>query len=1380
MATNRRDVSLVVRAKDEATKAFESAAAALESLLGVNTKVGASATQTGTRLEDLAAIALTIDKAYGKISGAADNAAAAFARQQASITESKSQLAALKGQAEAAAAAIARLKSADAIVDAGRDQSGRIAQLTFLTEQYDRLQAQQAKLTGSIAAQEAALDRQRSSLQQIGSTAIAAAEAQERLAAEILVETDAMHKAAAAADHLSDVQQRINKLTGVDRQQSNSASASAEILAEVANRDHLIQKLKAEQAATAELAATQEAQRRAARLLPGDATTGKSARDSAAVFTAADEKVARDFEAQIRQNAQAAKEMDAAAARLRAQLDPMAEIQDRLNRELAEANALYKAGRISATELAGATKLLKANADNAAQSLGRMGAGSGKPTLFGLKPYELQNLSFQVNDVVTQLASGTSLTQTLAQQGGQLFQIFPKVGSSIIAAFKSPPVLLFGAALTAVVLGLKELQDQATRLREFTGVLQATADAGVAQAESLAKASDQLDRYGLSAKEAVAVVRTFLKEGINPDRITEFGVAAKNMAQVLGVDVKDAAKDLADAFTGGYDAIKKLDDAINFLSATQREHIRVLFEEGRAQEARAEAFRIVSERYDEGARNMRGPWSEAVRSLGNAWDAFIKLIANSPVITSMANALDQLGKSVTSVLNRLAGATTLNDINNDIELYYKRIGELNQHIANLGDPLGFKQRQIDDYAERIKKLYAEQKKLLEQEKQFSGQDTRSNGTEQQRKIDADIERADQKKLAAAKELSHEKRIQLAYEEALLAAQNKGASDAVSRASAERAALIEKQKIEKEITAEKAKQAREEEAAIKSFSKKVVGVESGGNPNAKNPLSTATGLGQFIESTWLDLFRRHFPDEAARMGQDAILALRRDSEISKKMIEIYARENSEVLKKAGQSVTEANLYLTHFLGAAGAKKLLRASADTPVDQILGADQIAANRPILQGKTAGQVRSWAGRKFGEASAADSGVTERLAEIEQQRLDTQTQFNEKIKDENEKRQLGIASMQAQQGLHGEALIAEQRKQAVAEAVLRKQQEIDKLNADRVANGQPADLQFTEAQKKAVEELAGKYFDLAHAKDVAAAQREAAHRPVDDLLAQRDAIQAQIDAYQLQGISVADLEKKLAAVNARLLEAIPNAIAFYESLKNNAAAMAALGLTAEQIEAIIAKLKTVKVEGNGLNTQFLMTGKQINETFAQGAANAFDRFAQAVAEGKDVMSSLKDAFLQFAADFLRQIAQMIIKQMIFNIIGGATGSGGGGLGGGIAGAIGSIFHEGGIAGRSAPTRTIDAGWFQNAMRYHTGGIAGLRPGEVPAILKRGEEVLPQNDPRHVANGGGGGTTSIKNVVVFDPAEVLSKGLASKVGEKVLLNFVRENKGAVQQALSS
>ncbi len=92
----------------------------------------------------------------------------------------------------------------------------------------------------------------------------------------------------------------------------------------------------------------------------------------------------------------------------------------------------------------------------------------------------------------------------------------------------------------------------------------------------------------------------------------------------------------------------------------------------------------------------------------------------------------------------------------------------------------------------------------------------------------------------------------------------------------------------------------------------------------------------------------------------------------------------------------------------------------------------------------------------------------------------------------------------------------------------------------------------------------------------------------------------------------------------------------------------------------------------------------------------------------------------------------------------GGGGNGGmmdlfsGATDWVVSLFHGGGIAGSGAVSRRVPAMAFAGAEKYHTGGIAGFRPDEVPAILRRREEVLTTGDPRHRNNGGGGNAINI------------------------------------------
>ena len=138
---------------------------------------------------------------------------------------------------------------------------------------------------------------------------------------------------------------------------------------------------------------------------------------------------------------------------------------------------------------------------------------------------------------------------------------------------------------------------------------------------------------------------------------------------------------------------------------------------------------------------------------------------------------------------------------------------------------------------------------------------------------------------------------------------------------------------------------------------------------------------------------------------------------------------------------------------------------------------------------------------------------------------------------------------------------------------------------------------------------------------------------------------------------------------------------------------------------------------------------------------------------------------------SEMCIRDRILNALQGVGG------GGGLFGFLGSLFHEGGIVGQGGPPRLVPAGAFANALRYQTGGFAGFAPGEVPAILHRGEEVLTADDPRHAANGGGReGDVTVINAI--DGPSFLDEALQERRGEQVVLNFIRSNRRSVRSAL--
>ena len=161
------------------------------------------------------------------------------------------------------------------------------------------------------------------------------------------------------------------------------------------------------------------------------------------------------------------------------------------------------------------------------------------------------------------------------------------------------------------------------------------------------------------------------------------------------------------------------------------------------------------------------------------------------------------------------------------------------------------------------------------------------------------------------------------------------------------------------------------SAVDRLTDKIVHVESGGSATAKNPLSSATGAGQFIKSTWLRMMRTYRPDLANSMSEADLLALRFDFDLSREMVKNLAREGEAYLKARGHSITAGRLYLCHFLGMDGAHQVLAAARELPLDQVLPAGVLGAN-PFLKGKDVAYVQDWAERKMSGAAPKPSQTT------------------------------------------------------------------------------------------------------------------------------------------------------------------------------------------------------------------------------------------------------------------------------------------------------------------------------------------------------------------------------------------------------------------------
>ncbi|MCR6643528.1 MAG: transglycosylase SLT domain-containing protein [Terricaulis sp.] len=160
-------------------------------------------------------------------------------------------------------------------------------------------------------------------------------------------------------------------------------------------------------------------------------------------------------------------------------------------------------------------------------------------------------------------------------------------------------------------------------------------------------------------------------------------------------------------------------------------------------------------------------------------------------------------------------------------------------------------------------------------------------------------------------------------------------------------------------------------------------ESAFNPEARAATSSATGLFQFIDSTWLDMVRRHggrhgLGAEAAALNQgadaqtrQAILALRADPELSARMAGELARENAAALQaRLGRSPSAGELYAAHVMGPAGAGRLIEAAAQgAPDAAALFPREAAANRGLFYAQ--GEARSAQGLLDRLSLDAEAGI-------------------------------------------------------------------------------------------------------------------------------------------------------------------------------------------------------------------------------------------------------------------------------------------------------------------------------------------------------------------------------------------------------------------------
>jgi phage-related minor tail protein len=430
--------------------------------------------------------------------------------------------------------------------------------------------------------------------------------------------------------------------------------------------DRETQRLQRLAQAAKQAAAAEQAQRAFNQFLGIGTAPPKSARESAEVFESA---------------AKAAEDLERRSEALRAQIDPLGAAQKKLNAEIAEADALFKAGAITAKEQAAAHALAQARFQATARALGAVGGQSG------LAAHQLQNLTFQLNDVVVGLASGQRPMMVLLQQGSQIAQVMGPVGvtgalKGVAQAIASivTPARLAGGVIAAIAVGavsawnawFESQRNVVTALAGAGRIAGATVD----DINRIAEAGAAVGRVSAAAAREMAA--DFARTGkLGKELFGDLIAIAKDYAITVNADIADAVRQLAEAVADPARGAETLNRQLGFLDDRTRQYIRHLIE----QNDRTAAQRALLDA-------MRGSLvnaEQATSALGRAWDA---------VKRAASGAFDALGRAVerAAIERKIAERERLFG---NLPFFSRQLEELRQRADALRAQIAEARRQAD-------------------------------------------------------------------------------------------------------------------------------------------------------------------------------------------------------------------------------------------------------------------------------------------------------------------------------------------------------------------------------------------------------------------------------------------------------------------------------------------------------------------------------------------------------------------------------------------------------------------------------------------------------------------------------------------------------------
>lgn len=274
----------------------------------------------------------------------------------------------------------------------------------------------------------------------------------------------------------------------------------------------------------------------------------------------------------------------------------------------------------------------------------------------------LRNVPAQFTDIAVSLQAGQAPLTVLLQQGGQLKDMFGGVipaaralGGYILGLVN--PFTVAAAAAAVLALAYKQGSDETTA---FTTALAMTGNTAGTTSNQLADLAQQVSATGGTVGKAAGVLAQLAASTRIPkEAFEQIAVAAIAFEKATGVAAEETVKNFEKIAKDPTAEILKLNESMNFLTASTYEQIKALQEQGNV----TAAAQLANEAYEGGLERtatsvqknlgyLETGWNAVKSAAKNAWDAALNI--------GREDTLDEKINELTGQLDAIAEAAETN------------------------------------------------------------------------------------------------------------------------------------------------------------------------------------------------------------------------------------------------------------------------------------------------------------------------------------------------------------------------------------------------------------------------------------------------------------------------------------------------------------------------------------------------------------------------------------------------------------------------------------------------------------------------------------------------------------------------------------------------